>query len=96
MSDFLLGSLIRKFDAGAFYIGGSLEYDASNKLVYQAGRGAERDNCLVMAAPGDCKQHEFAYTTISNSKVFLLGAVGLVCMSCSGINRSPCIMKTLY
>lgn len=68
---------------GAFYIGGGFEYDADGKITgYQAGRGNDRDQCLLTSrAPGACKTDEFGWTRISNSKVFLLGSIGLVRVS---------------
>lgn len=64
--------------AGAFYVGGGLEYNQDNELVYQAGRGPYRDPCLVHKPLDACKYEEFGWINVTNSKVFLLAGIGFV------------------
>ena len=71
--------------AGAIYVGGKLWHpnEDSDKLIYNPGRGDGHDTCSCDPATCGwcetcgCKEADTAFTTFTNTKVFLVQGVGV-------------------
>lgn len=66
------------YHAAAFYFGGTLIYKDNGLLEYTPMKYVTRDPCRLRKKRDDCKQDEFAWNQMNNSKAFLVTSYSLV------------------